>query len=148
MVSLDNRLTLWGNSGKMQKPSSNLVIWRVTHTVKCPAGHFSLKSIATLPSICFCLLLKNWLKHPPYTAYPFESISFYLALSQKMLQLRDKTQKEDQRERERERVCVRELEFNFRVNLIWVGFFYLNWVNFFWIGLFLNGCAMSYPSCH
>ena len=58
----------------------------------------------------------------------------------------------------------RELEFNFRVNLIWVGwvnliwvgwvnfnlggFFYLDWVNFFWIGLFLNGYVMSYPSCH
>jgi hypothetical protein len=49
------------------------------------------------------------------------------------------------------------LESNFRVNLIWVGwvnfnsggfFFNLNWVNFFWVGLFLNGYAMSYPSCH
>jgi hypothetical protein len=29
-----------------------------------------------------------------------------------------------------------------------VGFFYLDWVNFFWIGLFLNGYAMSYLSCH
>jgi hypothetical protein len=53
-------------------------------------------------------------------------------------------------------VCVRELEFNFWVNLIWVGwvnfnlggFFYLDWVNFFWVGLFLNGYAMSYSSCH
>jgi hypothetical protein len=51
----------------------------------------------------------------------------------------------------------RELEFNFRVNLIWV-----RWVNFnlgvffliiwiwliFWVGLFLNGYTMSYPSFH
>ena len=49
------------------------------------------------------------------------------------------------------------LESNFRVNLIWVRwvnfnlggfFFYLDWVNFFWVGLFLNGYAMSYPSYH
>ena len=44
----------------------------------------------------------------------------------------------------------KELKFNFRVNLIWVG-----WVNFnlggvfflIWIGLFLNGYTMLYPSC-
>ena len=50
-----------------------------------------------------------------------------------------------------------ELEFNFRVNLIWVGwvnfnlggfFFYLDWVIFFWVGLFLNGYVISYLSCH
>ena len=50
------------------------------------------------------------------------------------------------------------LESNFRVNLIWVGwvnfnlggffFFNLDWINFFLVGLFLNGYAMSYPSCH
>ncbi len=40
------------------------------------------------------------------------------------------------------------LESNLRVNLIWVGFFYLDWVNFFWVRLFLNRYAMSYPSCH
>ena len=40
------------------------------------------------------------------------------------------------RERERECVCVcvRELESNFRVNLIWVG-----WVNFNFSGFFLFG---------
>ena len=42
------------------------------------------------------------------------------------------------------------LESNLRVNLIWVGWvnFNLDWVNFFWVRLFLNGYAMSYPSCH
>ena len=44
------------------------------------------------------------------------------------------------------------LESNLRVNLIWVGwggfFFYLDWVNFFWVELFLNGYAISYPNCH
>ncbi len=74
-----------------------------------------------------------------------------------MLQLRDKTQKEDQRERDRESVRVRELEFNFRVNLIWVGWvnfnlggFFFIWIGliFFWVRLFLNGYVMSYPSCH
>jgi hypothetical protein len=29
-----------------------------------------------------------------------------------------------------------------------VDFFYLDWVNFFWVGLFLNRYAMSYPNCH
>ena len=29
-----------------------------------------------------------------------------------------------------------------------MGFFYLDLVNFFWIGLFLNGYAMSYLICH
>jgi hypothetical protein len=43
-----------------------------------------------------------------------------------------------------------KLEFNFRVDLIWVGLI-LIWVDFFywvglifWIGLLLNGYAMSY----
>ena len=42
------------------------------------------------------------------------------------------------------------LESNFRVNLIWVGWVNFNLGEFFfiWIGLFLNGYAMSYPSCH
>ena len=52
----------------------------------------------------------------------------------------------------------RKLEFNFRVNLIWVGWvnfnlggFFFIWIElifFFWVGLFLNGCALSYPNCH
>ena len=51
----------------------------------------------------------------------------------------------------------RELESNFRVNLIWMGWvnfnlggFFFIWIGliFFWVGLFLNGYAMSYPSCH
>ena len=49
------------------------------------------------------------------------------------------------------------LESNFRINLIWVRwvnfnldrfFFYLDWVNFFWVKLFLNEYVMSYLSCH
>ena len=42
------------------------------------------------------------------------------------------------------------LESNLRVNLILVGWdnFNLDWVNFFLAKLFLNGNAMSYPSCH
>ncbi len=39
------------------------------------------------------------------------------------------------------------LESNFRVNLGGF-FFYLDWVNVFWVGLFLNGYAMSYPNYH
>jgi hypothetical protein len=42
--------------------------------------------------------------------------------------------KHRKRIRERECVCVRELEYNFRVNLIWVG-----WVNFNLGGFFLFG---------
>ena len=50
----------------------------------------------------------------------------------------------------------KELEFNFRVNLIWVGWvnfnlggFFFIWIRlifFFW--LFLKRYAMSYSSCH
>jgi hypothetical protein len=43
----------------------------------------------------------------------------------------------------------RELEFNFKVNLIWVGFYLFIWIELiFWIRLFLNEYAMSYPCCH